>query len=140
MSKKKLLIICITAIGIAVVMLGFFLFAGEAEDGLSPEQAVRDKTYAGLGITYLRVTRGISEYYGLGVEYGALVTEITPGSPADQAGLREGDVILSFNGNRPEEPNPLLGMMMSCPAGNMMTLEVWRQEQINTIQIVHRER
>ncbi len=140
MSKKKLLIICITAMGIIVVMLGFFLFADEAEDGLSPEQAVGDKTYAGLGITYLRVTRGISEYYGLGVEYGALVTEITPGSPADQAGLREGDVILSFNGNRPEEPNPLLGMMMSCPAGNTMTLEIWRQEQMNTIQIVHRGR
>jgi len=138
MFKKKFLIICITAIGIAAVILGLFLFTGEAEDGLQPELAAVDKTYTDLGITYLRVTRGLSEYYQLGVDYGALITEVIPGSPADMAGLRKGDVILNFNGKKPEEPNPLLGMMMNCITGNTMTLDVWRQEQVNTIQLVHR--
>jgi serine protease Do len=140
MARKKLLTIFIAAVCIAVVIISVFLFSGDTEDGPSPELVAADKTSAGLGITYIPLTRGLSEYYGLGVGHGALVTEITPDSPADLAGLRAGDVILSFNGARLEEPPPLLGMMMACPAGNTVTMEIWRQEQVNTIQLVHRWR
>lgn len=138
MIKVRLLIISIDVISMVAMLIGLFLFWGEAGDGLSFESTTVDKTSIGLGITYLPVTRGLSEYYGLGLDHGALVTEVTPGSPADQAGVKAGDVILSFNDARLEEQTPsLLGMIMACPAGNTVTLEVWRETKIRMIELFH---
>ncbi len=137
MGKAKLVIVFAAVVGIAAVMLGFWLFAGQTEDRAALEATAIDS--ASLGIIYLPVTRGLSEYYGLGVESGALVTEVTTGSPADQAGLQVGDVILSFNGARPEEPTPLLGMMMACPVGDRVTLEVWRGNSTLIVEFLHIE-
>jgi S1-C subfamily serine protease len=137
MSKVRLLIVTTSVAGIVVVLLGFFLFSSETENGALLEPNATGKTSVGLGITYLQVSSELSEYYGLGVEYGALVTEVTPGSPADQAGLRVGDVILSFNGARPEEQIPLLGMIMSCPVGDRITVEVWRVNKTAVVEFLH---
>ena len=137
MSKVRLLIVFTGVVGIVAVMLGFFLFSDNTENGALPEPSATGETSAGLGITYLLVTRGLSEYYGLGAEHGALITEVTPGSPADRAGLRASDVILSFNGTRLEEQTPLLGMMMACPAGDTVTLEVWREAEVRIIKLFH---
>ncbi len=139
MGKVKLFIVVAAVVGLAVVILGLLFFSGETEHRTAPETVAAGKTSAGLGITYLPVTQELAEYYSLGVAYGDLVTEVTRGSPADLAGLKAGDVILSFNGTRPEESTPLLGMMMTCPAGNTVTLEVWRQQQVETVQLFHRE-
>jgi len=49
-----------------------------------------------LGVSGLTVTREIASYYGLPVDRGALVTEVWPDSPADQAGMEKGDIIIGF--------------------------------------------
>ncbi|MEM2401171.1 MAG: trypsin-like peptidase domain-containing protein [Candidatus Bathyarchaeia archaeon] len=53
-----------------------------------------------LGIAGVTVNRQIAEHYGLPVERGALVVRVTPGSPADKAGIERGDIILEFDGKR----------------------------------------
>jgi len=140
MSKVRLLIVFTGVVGIVAVMLGFYLFSGDTGNGALPEPSAAGETPAGLGITYLPVTRGLSEYYGLGVEHGALITEVIPGSPADQAGLRADYVILSFNGARLEEQTPLLGMIMSCQAGDRVTIEVWRVNKTMVVELLHTDR
>ena len=140
MSTIRLLIVVTGVVSIVAVILGFSLFSNETGNGALPEPSPTGETSAGLGITYLSVTRGLSEYYGLGAEYGALITEVTPGSPADQAGLRAGDVILSFNGARLEEQTPLLGMMMSCSAGDRVTIEVWRVNKTVVVELLHTDK
>ena len=118
------------------VLLGFFLFPSE---GGSQTSAVLPeiKEYDDLGITYLNLTEELAAYYHLDVDYGALVTDVSPESPAALAGLKNGDVILSLNGSKTEEQRPLLGMMMACPSGNEMVMEVWRQNQVDTVRILH---
>jgi serine protease Do len=91
-------------------------------------------------MTYLQVTPQLSAYYGIGVESGALVTEVVPDSPAERSGIREGDIILSFNGTRLEKGSPLLGMMMTCPAGNRVMLEIMRTGNIRMVELFHTER
>ncbi|MFC1916821.1 S1C family serine protease [Chloroflexota bacterium] len=140
MSKVRLIIVFTSAVGIVAVMLGSFLFSIDTKNGALPELSATGKTYAGLGITYLPITRGLPEYYELGGESGALITEVIPGSPTDRAGLRAGDVILSFNGARPEEQAPLLGMMMACSAGDTVTLEVWRVNKTVVVEFLHTDR
>ena len=137
MSKTKLLTAFVVIVGIVVVLLGFFLFSGRAEDRVLPQPTAIDKTSAGLGIIYLPVTRGLSEYYSLGVDYGALVTEVIPGSPADRSGIQVGDVIIAFDEATLESKARLLGMMMACPAGNIVTLEVRRGTETKVIEIFH---
>ncbi len=50
-----------------------------------------------LGIVGLTLTREIARYYGLPVNSGVLVTRIAEGSPAEEAGMAEGDIILEIN-------------------------------------------
>ena len=45
----------------------------------------------------LTLTREIARYYGLPVNGGVLVTRIAEGSPAEEAGMAEGDIILEIN-------------------------------------------
>ncbi len=137
MSKTKLLTAFVVIVSIVVVLLGFFLFSGRAEDEVLSQPAAVEKTSTGLGIIYLPVTRGLSEYYSLGVDYGALVTEVIPGSPADRSGIQVGDVIIAFDEATLEPKARLLGMMMACPAGHMVTLEVRRGTETKVIEIFH---
>ena len=50
-----------------------------------------------LGIIGLTITIEIARYYGLPVERGVLVTRIAEGSPAEKAGMIEGDIILEID-------------------------------------------
>ena len=49
-----------------------------------------------LGIIGLSLTEEIARYYGLPVDHGVLVTKVSRGSPAEAAGMAEGDIILEI--------------------------------------------
>ncbi len=51
-----------------------------------------------LGVIGLSINPEIARYYGLPVDHGVLVTRVAEGSPADQAGMSEGDIILKLDG------------------------------------------
>jgi S1-C subfamily serine protease len=93
-----------------------------------------------LGITYLTITPTLAAYYQLGVESGALVTEVGSNSIADKAEVKVGDVILSFNGARLGEGVPLLGMMRACHPGDRIVMEVLRRNSITSVELVHTAR
>jgi S1-C subfamily serine protease len=50
-----------------------------------------------LGVVGLTLTEQIARYYGLPVGYGVIVTKVAEGSPAQQAGLTDGDIILEID-------------------------------------------
>jgi S1-C subfamily serine protease len=50
-----------------------------------------------LGVIGLSITEEIARYYGLPVDYGILVTKVAEGSPAEAAGMIDGDVILEID-------------------------------------------
>jgi S1-C subfamily serine protease len=53
-----------------------------------------------LGVVYQTVTPEFAKQHDLDVDYGAFIVEVVEGGPAQQAGLREGDVILEIDGQR----------------------------------------
>ncbi len=87
------------------------------------------------GVTYLPVTTTISRYYGLGVNSGALITDISQGSLLSQAGVKPGDVIVSFNGVIIGDNTPLLGMLRECHPGGDIVLEIWNYQGYRQIDI-----
>jgi len=53
-----------------------------------------------IGISYVKITRQLAQYYRLPTTEGVLVANVEPYSPADDAGLRKGDIIEAVDGKR----------------------------------------
>ncbi|MFH1002825.1 MAG: PDZ domain-containing protein [Chloroflexota bacterium] len=136
MPRSRKLVVAVSAAMVVITVSAVALFRGHGADN-PPETPPAVSTTLNLGVTYLPVTPRLAAYYHLGVDFGAMVTEVVPFSPADQAGIQVSDVILSFNGTGLEEGSSLLGMMMACPAGSRVTLEVWQGKSQRTIELVH---
>jgi serine protease Do len=58
-----------------------------------------------IGIASIKITRQLARYYQLPVAEGALIAQVEPYSPADDAGLRKGDIIEEIDGNRINDPS-----------------------------------
>jgi S1-C subfamily serine protease len=119
-------------------------FSGEGEAGygliLDPETLARliaqppvkgETRRSWLGITLQALDHDKAAYWGLGDATGIIVNSVVPGSPAQQAGLQEGDIILGMNGEHvpvsQEEHVPIfIEQIGSRPVGSTMKLDVWR--------------
>jgi len=138
MRKTKVKIWIIATVILVVGLSALYLLPElTANDSVSEPAMSNSDSNLDLGITYLTVTSGISSYYELGVDSGALVTKVTSGSLAEQAGVQIGDVILSFNGTLVERETPLFGMMRSCQAGHEVSMELWTSGGNKTIEFTH---
>jgi S1-C subfamily serine protease len=60
-----------------------------------------------LGISTVKIDSNISRYYRLPIAEGALIIKVEPYSPADNAGLRRGDVIEEIDGNKIQSPSQI---------------------------------
>jgi serine protease Do len=89
-------------------------------------QSTGKVTRGRLGIGIQPVTRELAQAFRLDGPIGAVIVNVEKGSPADQAGLRVGDVILSYNGEKIEDPNELPRLVAATRPGEKATLEVWR--------------
>ena len=102
-----------------------------------PDRIRSNASIIDLGVVYLPVTADTACCYNLNIISGALVTQVDKGSPVDLAGIKEGDVILSFNGIAVGESTPLLGMIRSCPKNNDITLGVSSNGITRQVPIVY---
>ncbi|MEZ6110397.1 MAG: trypsin-like peptidase domain-containing protein [Pirellulaceae bacterium] len=66
---------------------------------------------------------------------GAYVKGITPGSPADSAEFREGDVILRFDGSRIEDDDHLINRVALTPVGKEVAVQVFRGGQVISLRV-----
>jgi serine protease Do len=79
-----------------------------------------------LGVQIQPVTPAIAASLGLKAAHGALVAVVTPDSPAARAGIKQGDVILSFNGTEVKQLRDLPRMVAAAPPASSDSLSVWR--------------
>ncbi|MGV0034702.1 MAG: Do family serine endopeptidase [Candidatus Azotimanducaceae bacterium WSBS_2022_MAG_OTU7] len=79
-----------------------------------------------LGVLIQRVDRDLAESFGLDRPAGALVTQVFADSPAEAGGLREGDIILLFNGKMIDLSSDLPHLVGRTRAESVATLEIMR--------------
>lgn len=82
-----------------------------------------------LGVSGLTVTREASAYYGLPVDRGALVTRVIPGSPADNAGVVAGDIILEFADKPTNNIEGLVKEILKRKAGEKVEIVILRESK-----------
>jgi serine protease Do len=86
-----------------------------------------------LGVAVQKVDSDIASSLGLKEPKGVLVSQVQPGSAAERAGIRTGDVITSFNGVEVNDPNTLRNLVATTPPGTEVTLTMLRggrEEQV----------
>ena len=79
-----------------------------------------------LGVHIQEVTQSLAQSFGLDRPRGALVAQVEKGSPAEQAGLKPGDVLLGVNGKAIERSAEIPPLVAAVKPGDKATLNVWR--------------
>jgi serine protease Do len=87
-----------------------------------------------LGVQIQEVTPAIAASLGLQSEHGALVAVVTPSSPGAKAGLKQGDVILSFNGSEVGRLHDLPRLVAETAPESHATMNVWRNGKTVELQ------
>lgn len=79
-----------------------------------------------VGVVLQPLDEDLAQSFGLNKSNGALAAEITKGSPADQAGLRQGDILLSYNNTPIESISTLRNAISLMDPGSEVKLTVYR--------------
>jgi serine protease Do len=88
-----------------------------------------------IGVQIQPVTADIADSLGMKSSRGALVAEPQPGSPAEKAGIKAGDVIVSVNGEAVEDARTLARRISALAPGTSVKLGVLRNSREDTLTL-----
>lgn len=88
-----------------------------------------------LGVLVQQITPEIAESLHLSQPEGALVSDVTPGGPADKAGIKRGDVIVGFDGNKIDDMPDLPKTVATNKPGTKSKLTVIRNGKEKTVDL-----
>jgi membrane-associated protease RseP (regulator of RpoE activity) len=93
-----------------------------------------------LGVQIADVDADRAREIGMKEEAGAEIQSVSPGSPAEEAGLQKGDVILEYQGTRIEGVMQLTRLVHETPAGRLTTVKIFRDGSTRSVQVKVGER
>ena len=82
-----------------------------------------------LGVRIQDVTKEIAEIEKLDEPRGALVASVAENSPSDKAGVKAGDIILEFNGEKIQEMKELPLIVARTEVGKKVKVKIWRNKK-----------
>lgn len=98
------------------------------------DEPADQRATAFLGIETEALTPAAKERLGVGVDAGAVVMEVLPGSPAARAGLQRGDVITIINDRNVAGPDELRNAIRAAGAGKEVILKVARGKETKELK------
>lgn len=88
-----------------------------------------------LGVTLQPMSRDLAEAFNLEKAEGAVIVDVVEGSPAEKAGLKQGDVIIQVNQNQIKNPSTLRNAIMMLKPNTKVILTINRGGQILSIPV-----
>ena len=88
-----------------------------------------------LGVNWQNITPSIARRYRLATEWGAYVTRVASGSPAAQAGIQRGDIIISLGEFTLDDENSYLNTLFSYQPGEQVDIQVLREGQAVVLSV-----
>ncbi len=123
--------------------IGFAIPISKAKKDLEQVKTIGKISYPFLGVRYVILNDTIQTENKLPVNYGAWIQKgsqgeaaVTADSPAQKAGLKEGDIILEFNGAKITTDNSLSKIIMKYNPGDKVSLKILRGSQEMTVEAV----
>ncbi|MCZ6525906.1 MAG: DegQ family serine endoprotease [Gammaproteobacteria bacterium] len=88
-----------------------------------------------LGVLIQDITRELAESFGMEKPHGALIAKVLPDSPAENAGLEIGDVVVRFDGQEVSFSSDLPPLVGNTAIGNAVSVEVIRRGKKQILQV-----
>ncbi|SNB47763.1 DegQ family serine endoprotease [Geobacter sp. DSM 9736] len=88
-----------------------------------------------LGVAIQPVTEDIARSFGLDRPRGALVSEVMAGSPAEKGGIRQGDIIIRFDGKEIKDAHQLQLAAADTAVGKKVAVEVYRDGKQQSLSV-----
>jgi serine protease Do len=115
--------------------IGFAIPVNMAKEIASQLQNQGHVTRGWLGVNIQEVTPELAKSFGLKDNKGALVSQVLPNSPAEKAGIEQGDVILQFDGKDVSDSKELPRIVASTPVGKSVMVKIARDGKVTDRQV-----
>jgi serine protease Do len=124
-----------TAIIQSAQNIGFAISVGLVQPTVQTliENGKVDRAYLGVGT--VDVTPAIARNYNLPVDHGLAVTVVGRGTPAEAAGLRENDVIVTIDGQDVPNSGKMLSILASHRAGDIVKVEFYSDGELRSTNV-----
>ena len=109
--------------------IGFSIPSNSAKKVVSQLIEFGETKRGWLGVRIQIVTKEIAEVEKLDEPRGALVASVAEKSPSDKAGIKAGDIILEFNGNKIKEMKELPKIVAQTDVGKTVSVKIWRNKK-----------
>ena len=110
--------------------IGFAIPSNSAEKVIDQLIEFGETKRGWLGVRIQVVTKEIADSLKLDEPRGALVASVASGSPSDKGGIKDGDVILEFDGKKINEMKELPKIVAETKVGKNVNVKVWRNNRI----------
>jgi serine protease Do len=115
--------------------IGFAIPINMAKEIVPQLQEKGHVTRGWLGVSIQEVTPELAKAFGLKERKGALVAQVVSGSPAEKAGIEQGDVIVEFDGKDIGDSKDLPRIVASTPVGKAVTIKLSRDGKVLDRQV-----
>ncbi len=115
--------------------IGFAIPIDQAKYVLDKLLKGEEVEYGWLGIQIQNLNQELADYWGVPDHKGALVIKAIKGGPADNAGIKEGDVIRKLNGSEIENTKDLMNKVMHTKVGKSVKCEIVRDKNVINLEI-----
>lgn len=124
-----------TAVARGAENVGFAIPINKAKRDIENVKKFGKIIYPFLGIRYVMITKEIVDKEKLGYGQGALIVgsesdpAIVPGSPAERAGLKKGDIVFEINGEKIDSTHSLASLLQKYNVGDEIRLKIFRENK-----------
>ncbi len=115
--------------------IGFAIPSNMAKSVISQLKEKGKVTRGWIGVSIQSLTPELARSFGLKETKGALVADVEPGGPADLAGIKRGDIIISFNEIEIKEMSDLPRIVAETPIGKTVNVKIIRNGKEKVLRI-----
>ena len=116
--------------------IGFSIPSNSAKTVISQLIEFGETKRGWLGVRIQDVTKEIAEVEKLDEPRGALIASFAKNSPSDKAGIKAGDIILEFNGEKIQQMKELPTIVARTEVGKNVEVKIWRNKKEFTKNVV----